>query len=236
MRCDSVDQSGSADDLAETCLTVPAASSSPPRQRSSSVHTLKYTHRQRVISCKSHSRSHSETTAHECVPEQALCGPQPETETETERRPESPKGPFNLKVTSADSSPSAPLCSSRTACPGPATESDHTPKLDDADEEVSRINSSVHTHTQPPPSTSLHKSGHLSPSPGEHRSRLTHSASPVSSKSRKQRLSPPPGEEPEPVTMATQLTDSSVELRRRTLSFDATSPSPNQVEGSSVDD
>lgn len=221
VRCDSVDQSGSADDLAEPHLTVPAVSSTPPRQRSSSVHTLKYTHPQRVISCRSHSRSNSETTGQEHVPEQAICGSQPETDVK--------KRLSSLKVPSGESTISAPLCSSIAASPG----ADPGPQLDDADEEVSRINSSVHACSQPPPSSS-HKSRHLTPSPVEHRTRLSQSVSPVSGRNRKQRMSPPPGEEP--VTMATQLTDSSVELRRRTLSFDATSLSPNQPEGSPVDD
>ncbi|XP_074485718.1 voltage-dependent T-type calcium channel subunit alpha-1H-like [Sebastes fasciatus] len=221
VRCDSVDQSGSADDLAEPHLTVPAVSSTPPRQRSSSVHTLKYTHPQRVISCRSHSRSNSETTGQEHVPEQAICGLQPETDVK--------KRLSSLKVPSGESTISAPLCSSIAASPG----ADPGPQLDDADEEVSRINSSVHACSQPPPSSS-HKSRHLTPSPVEHRTRLSQSVSPVSGRNRKQRMSPPPGEEP--VTMATQLTDSSVELRRRTLSFDATSLSPNQPEGSPVDD
>lgn len=231
MRSDSLDQSGSADNLAEPHLTASTASSTPPRQRSSSVHTLKYTHPQRVISCRSHSRSHSETSGQEHVPEQAICGSQPETDVE--KRPVSPQSLSSLKVPSGESTLSAPLCSSRAAIPGSG--SDPGPQLDDADEEVSRINSSVHTcpHTQLPPSSS-HKSRHLTPSPGEHRSRLSQSVSPVSDRNKKQRLSPPPGEEP--VTSATQLMDSSVELRRRTLSFDATTLSPNQAEGSSVDD
>lgn len=231
VRSDSLDQSGSADDLAESQLTVPAISSTPPRQRSSSVHTLKYTHPQRVISCRSHSRSHSETAGQEHVPEQATCGSQPETDVE--RRPASPQSLSSLKVPSGESTLSVPLRSSRAASQDPGSEP--CPQLDDTDEEVSRINSSVltHLHTQPPPSPS-HKSRHLSPSPGEHRSRLSQSVSPVSGKNRKQRVSPPPGEEP--VTMATQLMDSSVELRRRTLSFDATTLSTNQPEGSSVED
>lgn len=231
VRCDSLDQSGSADDLAETHLTVPAISSTPPRQRSSSVHTLKFTHPQRVISCRSHSRSHSETTGQERVPEQAICDSQPETDVE--KSPVSLQSMSSLKVPSGESTTSAPLCSSRADIPSPG--SDPGPQVDDADEEVSRINSSVHTrsNTQLPPSSS-HKSRHLSPSPGEHRSRLSQSVSPVTGTNRKQRTSPPPGEEP--VTMATQLMDSNVELRRRTLSFDATSLPPNQPEGSSVDD
>ncbi|XP_059185313.1 voltage-dependent T-type calcium channel subunit alpha-1I-like [Centropristis striata] len=231
VRCDSLDQSGSADDLAEPHLTVPAVSSSPPRQRSSSVHTLKYTHPQRVISSRSHSRSHSETTGQEHVPEQAICGSQPETDVE--KRPVSPQRSSSLKVPRGESTLSAPLCSSRAAGPGPGPGADPGLQLDDADEEVSRINSSVQAHTRPPPGSS-HKSRHLTPSPVEHKSRLSQSVSPVSGRNRKQRMSPPPGEEP--VTMATQLMDSSVELRRRTLSFDATSLSPNQPEGSSVDD
>lgn len=227
VRSDSLDQSGSTDDLAEPHLTVPVASSTPPRQRSSSVHTLKYTHPQRVISCRSHSRSHSETTGQEHVPEQAICGSQPETDVE--KRPVSPQSLSSLKVPNSESTSSAPLCSSRVAVPDP------NPQLDDADEEVSRINSSVHTHSQTQlPASSSHTSRHLTPSPGEHRSRLSQSVSPVSGRNRKERLSPPPGEEP--VTMATQLMDSSVELRRRTLSFDASTLSPNQPEGSSVED
>lgn len=220
MRCDSLDQSESADDLAEPRLTVPTVSPTPPRQRSSSVHTLKYTHPQRVISCRSHSRSHSESTGQELVPEQAICGSQPETDVE--KRPVSPQSLSSLKVPSGESSLSAPLCS-----PG----LDPDPQLDDADEEVCRINNSVHTHT--PPSSS-HKGSHLSSSPADLRNRLSQSVSPVSDRNRKQRMSPPPGEEP--VTMATQLIDSSVELRRRTLSFDATTLSSTQPEGSSVDD
>ncbi|XP_070712582.1 voltage-dependent T-type calcium channel subunit alpha-1H-like [Pempheris klunzingeri] len=233
VRCDSLDQSGSADNLAEPHLTVPTISSTPPRQRSSSVHTLKYTHPQRVISCRSHSRSHSETTGQEHVPEQTICSSQPETDVE--KSPVRPQSLSSLKVPIGESTISAPLGSTRVDIPSPSPGSDPAPQLDDADEEVSRINSSVHTHsnTQLPPSSS-HKSRHLSPSPGEHRSRLSQSVSPVSGRNRKQRMSPPPGEEP--VTMATQLMDSSVELRRRTLSFDATTLSPNQPEGSSVDD
>uniref|UniRef100_A0A3P8RS47 Ion transport domain-containing protein n=1 Tax=Amphiprion percula TaxID=161767 RepID=A0A3P8RS47_AMPPE len=217
VRCDSLDQSGSADDLPEPCLAVPVASSTPPRQRSSSVHTLKYSHPQRVISSRSHSRSHSETTAQEHLPEPAVCVSQPEPDAQ--KRPVSPQ---SLKVPSGESTLFGPLCISEPAA-----------QLDDADEEVSRINSSVHSHAQPPPSCS-HTSRHLSPSPGEHRSRLSQSVSPVSDRNRKQRMSPPPGEEP--VTTSTQQVDSSVELRRRTLSFDATSLSPNHPEGSSVDD
>ncbi|XP_074551330.1 voltage-dependent T-type calcium channel subunit alpha-1H-like isoform X1 [Halichoeres trimaculatus] len=219
VRSDSVDQSGSADDLAETHLTVPAVSPTPPRQRSSSVHTLKYTHTQRVISCRSHSRSHSETTRQEEAPGPAICG----SPAEVEKRPLNPQSLSSLKVPSGDSNLSA----------SPGSSLDSSSHLDAADEEVSCINSSIHTHTQPP-SGSSHKSRHLSPSPGEHRSRLSQSVSPVSGRNRKQRMSPPPGQEP--VTIATQMMDSSVELRRRTLSFDATSLSPNQPEGSSVDD
>ncbi|XP_029288881.1 voltage-dependent T-type calcium channel subunit alpha-1I-like [Cottoperca gobio] len=220
VRCDSVDQSGSADDLAEPPLTVTAVSSTPPRQRSSSVHTLKYKHPQRVISCRSHSRSHSETAGQEHEPEQAICSSQPEADVD--------KRLSSLKVPSGESTSSTPLCGSS---PG----ADPGLQLEDADEEVRRINSSVHTHThtQLPPSSS-HKSRHLTTSPVENRSRLSQSVSPVSGRNRKQRMSPPPGEEP--VTMATQLMDSSVELRRRTLSFDATTLSTNQPEGSSVDD
>uniref|UniRef100_A0A096MAA5 Uncharacterized protein n=2 Tax=Poecilia formosa TaxID=48698 RepID=A0A096MAA5_POEFO len=215
--CDSLDQSGSADDLAETCLTEPPAASPPLCQRSSSVHTLKYTHPQRVISCRSHSRSHSETTTHEHVPEQASCDLQPDTEAE--KRPVSPQGTSSLNVTSTESILSASLLNHRAAGSDPA------PMLDDADEEVDGMNGSV---TQPAPG------GHLFPSPGEQRSRFSHSASPVSGRSRKHRMSPPPGDKP--VTKAPQLLDSSVELRRRTLSFDATTVSPNQQEGSSVED
>ncbi|KAM6940369.1 voltage-dependent T-type calcium channel subunit alpha-1H-like [Xenentodon cancila] len=231
VRCDSLDQSGSADTLEEPSLPVPTAPPSPPRQGSPSVHTLKCAHPQRVISCRSHSRSNSEATTHEHVPEQAICDSQPEPDAD--RMSVSPQGLSTLRVFCVESTQSAPVCSSGPDCPAPGAGSDPAPQLDDADEEVSRINSSVHSHAQPPHS-STHKSGHLSPVPGEHRSRLSHSASPVSGKNRKQRMSPPPGEEP--VTMATQQIDSSVELRRRTLSFDATSLSPNQLERSSLDD
>uniref|UniRef100_A0A3Q3Q260 Ion transport domain-containing protein n=1 Tax=Monopterus albus TaxID=43700 RepID=A0A3Q3Q260_MONAL len=223
--CDSLDQSGSADELAEPHLAVPAVSSTPPCQQSSSVHTLKYTHPQRIISC----RSHSETTGQECVPEQAVCGSQ--LETPVEKRPLSSQSLSSLKVASGEITLSAPLCSSRAANPGLG--SDPGMQSDDADEEVSRINSTVHTQTQLTPSSS-HTSRHLAPSHGELRSRLSQSVSPVSGRNKKHRMSPPPGVEP--VTMATQLMDSSVELRRRTLSFDATTLSPNQTERSSVDD
>lgn len=225
VRSDSLDQNGSADDLAETHLPVPATPSTPPRQRSSSVHTLKCAHPQRVISCKSHSRSHSETTGQEHVPEHSTCGSR--TETDVEQRLTCLQ---SLRVPSGDSTRSAPLCSSRTASLDRSW-----PPVDDTDEEVSHINSAVHTHshTQPPPGPS-HKSRHLSPSPAEHRNRLSQSVSPVLDRNRKQRMSPPPGEEP--VTMATQLMDSSVELRRRTPSFDATTLLTNQPEECSVDD
>lgn len=228
VRSDSLDQNGSADDLAESHLAVPAVSSTPPRQRSSSVHTLKYAHPQRVISCKSHSRSHSETTGQEPVPEQNTCGSQ--LETQVEQRVASPPRSSSLRVPSCEQTLPAPLCSSRTASlERSCTPSDHT------DEEVSHITSAAHTHShaQPPPGPS-HKSRHLSPSPGEHRNPLSQSVSPVVGRNRKQRLSPPPGEEP--VTMTTQLMDSSVELRRRTPSFDATTVLTNQPEESCVDD
>ncbi|XP_029356956.1 voltage-dependent T-type calcium channel subunit alpha-1I-like [Echeneis naucrates] len=230
VRSDSLDQSGSADNLAEPHLTVSVASSTPPRQRSSSVHTLKYAHPQRVISCRGHSRSHSETSKQDHVPEQSICSLQPETDVK--KRPSSPESLSSLKVPSSDSTLSAPLCSSRAASPGPI--SDPGPQSDDADEEVSRINSSVHSHLHMSCPPGSHKSRHLTPSPGEQRNRLSQSVSPVSGRNRKQRMSPPPGEEP--ITMATQLMDSSVDLRRRTLSFDATTQSPNQAEGSSVDE
>lgn len=231
MRSDSLDQSGSADDLAETHLAVPAISSTPPRQRSSSVHTLKCAHPQRVISCKSHSRSHSETTGQERVPDQNICATLPETNVE--KRPASLQSLSSLKVASGESALSAPLRRSRMAVPDRS--SDPGSPLDDTDEEVSRINSSVlkHSHTQLHPSAS-HKRRHLSPSPGEHRSRLSQSVSPASGRNRKQRMSPLPREEP--VTTAAQMMHSSVELRRRTLSFDATTLSTSQPEGSSVDD
>ncbi|CAN9510559.1 unnamed protein product [Ophioblennius macclurei] len=229
VRCDSLDQSGSADDLAEPHLVVPPASSTPPRQRSSSVHTLKYNHPQRVISCRSHSRSHSDTTPREHIPEQAICDSQ--QEAGVEKRPVSPLSLSSLKVPSGETTLSPPPCGSRSSSLGPS--SDLVPQLDDADEEVSRINSSVHSHSQAPPGCS-HRSRHLTPSPGQHRSRVSHSVSPVSDRNRKQRVSPPP--ELEIVTTSSQLTDSSGELRRRTLSFDATTLVPNQPEGSSVDD
>lgn len=225
MRCDSIDQSGSTDDLAEPPLTVTAVSSTPPRQRSSSVHTLKFTHPQRVISCRSNSRSNSETTGQEHVPEQAICGSQPGADVE--KRPVSPQRPSSLKVPSCESTSSKTLCRAASLSPDPG------PQSDTADEEVGHINSSDHSHSQLPPG-SPHKSRHLTPSPVEHRSRLSQSVSPVSGRNRKQRVSPPPGEEP--ITMATQVMDSSSELRRRTLSFDATTLSPNQPEGGSVDD
>lgn len=231
VRTDSLDQGDSADDLAESHLTVPTVSSTPPRQRSSSVHTLKYNHPQRIITFRSHSRSHSETTGQEHAPKQVVCDSQPETDVQT--RPVSPQCPSGLKISSDNSNQSAPPCGSRT--PGHDLALDCSPQLDNADEEVSRINNSVHahSHTHRAPSPS-HKSRHLSPSPGEHRSRFSQSVSPVTGRNWKERMSPPPGEEPP--TEATQLMDSSVELRRRTLSFDATTLSMNQPDGGSVDD
>ncbi|KAM3865195.1 voltage-dependent T-type calcium channel subunit alpha-1H-like [Diretmus argenteus] len=224
VRCDSLDQSySSSDNLEDSSLAVPSVSTTPSRQRSSSVHTLEFTHPQRVISSRGHSRSHSEATGQGLLPEHTTCHTQALTDTETE-----PVRPQSMSVPSSEAS--AGLFTSRAAGPS----SDPNPQLDDADEEVSRINTvHTHSHTQLPPSSS-HKSRHLTPSPAEHRSRISHSVSPVSGPNRKQRMSPPPGEEP--LTMATQLMDSSVELRRRTLSFDATTLPPLQPEGSSVDD
>ncbi|XP_061534471.1 voltage-dependent T-type calcium channel subunit alpha-1H-like isoform X2 [Phycodurus eques] len=175
VRCDSLDQSGSADNMSDGRLSVSAtahSSSTPPRQRSSSVHTLKYTQPQRVISC----RSRGDTARSEPGPESDLAE----------------KDSVGLEPQVAD----------------------------DADEEVCRIN--THSHR------------HLTPNPDEARGRLSQSVSPVSCRIRKERVSPPPGEEP--VTMATHLMDSSVDLRRRTLSFDATTLSTNQPESGSVDD
>ncbi|XP_061626565.1 voltage-dependent T-type calcium channel subunit alpha-1H-like isoform X2 [Phyllopteryx taeniolatus] len=175
VRCDSLDQSGSADNMSDGRLAVSAtapSSSTPPRQRSSSVHTLKYTQPQRVISC----RSRGDTARSEPGPESDLAE----------------KDSVGLEPREAD----------------------------DADEEVRRIN--THSHR------------HLTPNPDETRGRLSQSVSPVSGRIRKERVSPPPGEEP--VTMATHLMDSSVDLRRRTLSFDATTLSTNQPESGSVDD
>ncbi|XP_055365244.1 voltage-dependent T-type calcium channel subunit alpha-1I-like isoform X2 [Betta splendens] len=207
VRCDSLDQSGSVDSLAEPRLPAPVAASTPPRQRSSSVHTLKYAHPQRVISCRSHSRSHSESTAQEPGPDEADCASRPETGAE---RPASLQSLSGLKVPGGESTPSAPLCGSR------AVEADLGPRLAGADQEVGRVNNSVHAH----------KGRHLSPTPGEHRSRLSQSVSPVSVRNRKQGTRPPPPAQP---------TDSNAELRRRTLSFDATSLSPGRAEGRSVD-
>ncbi|XP_077426532.1 voltage-dependent T-type calcium channel subunit alpha-1H-like isoform X3 [Vanacampus margaritifer] len=175
VRCDSLDQSGSADNVSDSHPPVPAGSPSsptPPRQRSSSVHTLKYTQPQRVISC----RSRGDTAGSEPGPESDQAG--------------------------KDAVGAAPQAA------------------DDPDEEVLRIN--THSHR------------HLAPDPDEARGRLSQSVSPVSGRNRKERVSPPPGEEP--VTMATQLMDSSVELRRRTLSFDATAVATNQPETGSLDD
>lgn len=234
MRCDSLDQScSSADDLGESHLSVPPVSASPQRQRSSSVHTLKYSLPQRVISCGGHSRSRSDASGRELAPEQTVYQMQAETGAEVQPVPAQNMSSLQVPAPEAALPASPGFFTSRAASPGPS--SDPGPQLDDADEEVSRINSSVHTHSQTQLSPgSSHNSRHLSPGPGEHRSRLSQSVSPVSSRNRKQRMSPPPGEEP--VTMATQLMDSTVELRRRTLSFDATSLSPHPAEGSSVDD
>lgn len=225
MRSDSLDQNGSADDLAETQLAVPAVSSSPPRQRSSSVHTLKCAHPQRVISCKSPSRSHSEATGRERGPEWDPSGSQ--LETNVEQRLASLQTSSSRRVPGGGQTLSAPPCGSRTAGLGRSCT-----LVYNTDEEVSHINSAVHTHSHTPGPS--HKSRHLSPGPGERRNRLSQSLSPVLGRSRKQRTSPPPGEEP--VTMATQLMDSSVELRRRTPSFDASTLLTHQPGESSVED
>ncbi|XP_061686405.1 voltage-dependent T-type calcium channel subunit alpha-1H-like isoform X2 [Syngnathoides biaculeatus] len=178
VRCDSLEQSGSSDTLSDAPLgggaaaTTTPSSFTPPRQRSSSVHTLKYTQPQRVISC----RSRGDTAASEPEPEPDLAE----------------KDSVGLD-----------------------------PQVgDEADEEVRRINTQSHRH--------------LTPNPDDGHGRLSQSVSPVLGRIRKERVSPPPGQEP--VTMATQLMDSSVELRRRTLSFDATTLATNQPESGSVDD
>ncbi|XP_061882583.1 voltage-dependent T-type calcium channel subunit alpha-1H-like isoform X2 [Entelurus aequoreus] len=185
VHADSLDQSGSADNVADADPPAPAAASStPPRQRSSSVHTLKCAQPQRVISCRS--RGHADTGT----------GPEhrPVSESDTVA---------GLQVPGGDS-------------PSPAPRSDAGPQPDDADEEVRSINTSAHTQL-------FHMSRHLS-----------QSVSPVSGRNRKERMSPPPGEEP--VATATQLMDSSVELRRRTLSFDASTVPPHHAESNSMDD
>lgn len=212
MRCDSLDQSGSADDLADS---RPAASPAASRQRSSSVHTLKYAHPQRVISSRGHSGSQGETTGPEQAPGQAARASQPQADAEA-RPAVGPPRLSSLKVPSGESVPSDP-----------------GPKLDAADEEVSRINSSAEAHSRaqlPPGSPPKSRR----PSPAEQGSRLSQSASPASGGNRKRRTSPPPGEER--VAVAAPRTDSSVELRRRTLSFDATSSPPNQSEEAPADD
>ncbi|XP_055078851.1 voltage-dependent T-type calcium channel subunit alpha-1H-like [Periophthalmus magnuspinnatus] len=192
VRSDSVEQSGSTEELTgDTHLTVPSAS--PQRRRSSSVHTLKCAHPQRVISCRSTSTSHSRPRSQEPA----------ETPETSEAQ--------SLSVLHPDS----PL-------PSRLSTAQHTSQADETDAEVSHITNSAHA----PPHTgdiSRHLSG-----------RLSQSVSPVSGRNRKHRVSPPPDDQP--VTMTTQLTDSSVELRRRTLSFDATSLSPNPPDGSSVED
>lgn len=201
--------------------------STPPRQRSSSVHTLKYTHSQRVISCRGHNRSHSEVAGQTLTPEQTLCNTQAVSDTEVQ--------PGSLQQPSPEPALSASLVPFTSRPPSPCPSSDPSPQLDDADEEVSRINSSVHTHSQTQIFLGSSDRGRrCSPSRGEHRSRLSQSVSPVPGGSRRQRMSPPPGDEP--VTTATQLMDNSVGLSRRTLSFDSTSLSPHLPEASSVDD
>lgn len=208
--------------MADSHLTVPAASSTPPRQRSSSVHTLKYNHPQRTITC----RSPSESAGREHGHRQATSDhPPPELDVQT--RPVSPLSPSSLQVPSSGHEPgqSVPPGGVRTSGHDLGVTSDAA-----ADEEVSRITSAALRAGSP-----SHISRHLSPGPGEHRGRLSQSVSPVSGRNWKERMSPPPGEEPP--TEATQLLDSSVELRRRTLSFDATtSLSANQSEGSPSDD
>lgn len=220
VRTDSLDQGGSADDLADSHLTVPAASSTPPRQRSSSVHTLKYNHPQRTITCRSPSESARRDH------QQAACDPPP-PERDVQTRAVSPLSPPSLQVPSGghEPGPSVPPGGARTSGGDLGVTADAA-----ADEEVSRITSAALRAGSP-----SHKSRHLSPGPGEHRGRLSQSVSPVSGRNWKERMSPPPGEEPP--TEATQLLDSSVELRRRTLSFDATtSLLANQSEGSPADD
>ncbi|KAM8879619.1 voltage-dependent T-type calcium channel subunit alpha-1H-like isoform 2-T2 [Spinachia spinachia] len=210
VRCDSLDQSASADDLADSrpaAAAVSPVSPAPARQRSSSVHTLKYAHPQRVISCRSRSGSRSEAAG----PEKAACASQQQADGEA--RPD--VGPHRLSSLKVPSDESAP--------------SDPGPQSDAADEEVRRINGSIEARSRSPP-----QSRRPSPSPVEHGSRPSQSPPPASGGNRKRRTSPPPGEEL--VTMAAPRTDSSVELRRRTLSFDATSSPPNQSEETPVDD
>ncbi|KAM9819743.1 voltage-dependent T-type calcium channel subunit alpha-1H-like isoform 1-T1 [Syngnathus typhle] len=75
------------------------------------------------------------------------------------------------------------------------------------DEEVRPMEARSHRHLA------------ASPDADEACGRLGRSVSPASSGNKKERVSPPPGEQP--LATAAQLTDSSVELRRRTLSLDA---------------
>ncbi|CAL1601218.1 unnamed protein product [Knipowitschia caucasica] len=203
VRSDSVEQSGSVEDLANAHLTVPSASSPQRHRRSSSVHTLKCAHPQRVISSRSHTRSHSDSMDPEPAEPAAAAEPSEPPEPDAVR-------PKTLTVPVSD-----PPLPNRLSGP------QHSSQADDADAEVSHITSSAHA-LAPSADTNRRLSGCLS-----------QSVSPVSGRNRKHRVSPPPGDQL--VSMTTQLTDTSVELRRRTLSFDATSLSP-KPDGGSVDD
>ena len=229
IRCDSLDQGGGLvdEDLQPPQPDIASSpgpgASSPARRRSSSVHTLKYAQPQRVIASRGYSRRHSAA-----APE-----------------PGFPPSDSDAQPLHTSSSLQVPIPES---APRPGHPEPSGPQPDAADEEVNRINSSVsarahahahthsHAHMQLSPGP-LHQSRRLSPGPpgGEHRGGpLGQSVSPVSGRNIKQRMSPPPGEEP--VTVTTQLMDSSVELRRRTLSFDSTCLSPHLQEGGSVED
>ncbi|XP_064818668.1 voltage-dependent T-type calcium channel subunit alpha-1H-like [Oncorhynchus masou masou] len=159
--------------------------------------------------------------------------PSPNLTISTPSTPQSPQTSFDPKQSSAFSRDPFPLGSSPSRLP--------TSLLDETDDEVCHIthhaSSPSHTpehthHTSSPPHTpcSPHTSLHACLSFEEdQRSRClsSQSASPVREWTRKQRMSPPcisvaPPAEAQ-VSTVTQSTDSSMHLRRRTLSVDSAS-------------
>ncbi|KAM6971870.1 voltage-dependent T-type calcium channel subunit alpha-1H-like [Aplochiton taeniatus] len=227
-------RSDSTDDLEEP---------SPPCQRTSSVHTLRNAHGQRVISSRGHSRSHSAGNGDSMdqTPSTLLTDSTEGQDVAPQSPGQRPQQPPSLQVSSPESDPE-PCPDSRPSSPRAGSDCSLQPNA--ADEEVSRITSTVQTRLSP---NSLRSHAHLSPSPSrtcshvqlsphpyreEQRSRLGQSPSPVPGQHRKQRVSPPPEE---PVTTETQLMDSGQQLRRRTHSFDSSSLTLSQPESSPPD-
>ncbi|KAJ3614390.1 hypothetical protein NHX12_017964 [Muraenolepis orangiensis] len=264
IRCDSLDHGGGlADEDLQTPQTLqtlqtpqtpqpdPApppgpGTSSPSHSRSPSVHTLKYAQPQRVIASHGYVRRHSAAALDSGGP--------PPSDGDT-RLPPAAGTDLRVPVPEVGEARLPPAAGTdlRVPVPEPAPKPGRPepgglrPDIpEEVPKEVDRISGVVgarehahahsHTHTQPPPGPP-HQRRRLSLGPPgrDHRGGpLSQSVSPVSGRNIKQRMSPPPGEEP--ISVATQLMDSSVKLRRRTLSFDSTCLSPHLKEGESVED